>query len=587
MPFGRSHPIFTPLQGLATIASEEYQDLVNCYFRHNPDEDDPQKTEVIKTLGFIQQGTNVTLPGSVRGLGIGSYTPSVGTVGGVYAAWDNTTPDIQIYLLGSGDPTSQGANARFTTNDVEVEFEQANDTLYVSNGIEAVKKQDTAGTWSALASGEPLSGAGTVAKFLSWHKFMLFAARTVNAPGKLNVSDAGTPETFSGNTKTFRHKIVGMKPLGDYLMIYTEKEVHAVTGSVPTQLAFRQLDNAQPCVSHRSIVTVVGAAREYSATGVQSGLIEHWYLGSSYVWATNGSTFRILGKESWENFRRNLSTAQLSLAAATFDEVAGQYLLSVPTGASIKNTVTWAYDPIADKWIERPFHTASCWVHHGYPTPSLYFLDANATGKAYLANSGHLIVSQKTQLNGAITASAATLTVDSTTGFPTNGVIWIENEAISYTGLTATTFKMPIRGYQGTTPAAHGDNTVVYPAHQFRYRTRNLDLGENNLLKKFQILWVNVLPSTTAYSLSVNVSVDQYGFSQAGTIPLNTSGMVWGTDIWGQATWGAPSIILTPTNRIAPSGRGKTIKISLDESSSIQETEITQMELRSRPLKKK
>lgn len=591
MPFGKPRIAYNQLQNLADIASEEYQDLVNCYFRHNPEsEDQSRQNEVIKNLGFAQQGTNTTLPGAVRGLGIGSLTSSVGSVNGVYAAWDNTTPDVQVYLLGAGDPTSQGANARFVTNDTDVEFEQANNNLYVTNGTDVtLLLTASTGVWSnAAAATAPYGPAGTVAKYLAWHNYMMFAARTVNAPNILYVSDAGDPQTFTGPvTKTFRHKIVGMKSLSDYLMVYTEKEIWAVTGSVPSSLAFRQLPQAHPCVSHRSIVTVIGAAREYSATGIQSGLAEHWYLGADYVWATNGSTFRILGKESWEKYRANLSTAQLALAAAIQDDKTGQYWLSVPTGANTKNSVTWAYDPIADKWIERPFFYASCWTKHGSPTPSIYFLDANATGKAYLANSGNAVVSQKTTLNGAHTASVTTITVASTTGFPTNGVIQIENEAISYTGTTATTFKMAVRGYQGTTAASHADTTVVYPAMQFRYRTRNLDLGVINLIKKFQVLWINVLPSTTAYSLSVNVNVDQQGFTLAGNIPLATSGMVWGTSVWGSATWGSPSIILTPTNRVAIAGRGKSIKISLDESSSIQQTEVIQFELKSRPLKKK
>ena len=63
--------------------------------------------------------------------------------------------------------------------------------------------------------------------------------------------------------------------------------------------------------------------------------------------------------------------------------------------------------------------------------------------------------------------------------------------------------------------------------------------------------------------------------------------MTWGTDVWGSTTWGAPEIILTPDNRAPLAGRGKTMKISLDESASIQQTEVVEMELALRPVKKK
>ena len=81
--------------------------------------------------------------------------------------------------------------------------------------------------------------------------------------------------------------------------------------------------------------------------------------------------------------------------------------------------------------------------------------------------------------------------------------------------------------------------------------------------------------------------MDRQGYSVAKHIPLSTSGMVWGTDVWGTGVWGAPEIILTPDNRAPLAGRGKTVKISLDEFASIQQTEVVEMELGLRSVKKK
>lgn len=593
MPFGRSPKLYQPIKNLASVASENYQDLKNCYFRHNPESDNNQETEVIKTKGWAQYGTNSSNPPAKRGLGIGSFTPSVGNYGAVYAAWDRSAGDYtEIWKLSSSsDPVSVGVYAFLPTQDTDVEFEQAFDNQYVTNGIDPVLKQTgSTGAWTQIAAATaPYGPAGTVAKFLSFHNYMMFAARTVNDPKILYVSDAGAPDTFTGPvTKTFRHEIVGLKPLSDYQMVYTKKEVHAISGLVPSQLSFRQLAQGQPCVSHRSIVTVIGGAREYSATGVQSNVAEHWYMGEEYVWATNGSTFRILGKESWEMYRSNLNTSLKRLASAVFDHETGQYLLSVTTGSNTENNVTWAYDPQADKWIEKPFLTASAWAKHGHPSSSIYFTDSRTTGKAYQLNSGQTINTFATQLNGAIDAtSTASKVVDSTTGWPTSGVVMVENEAIFYSGIDATHFGTSsiIRGYQGTTAATHADNSVVTLANEFRYRTRNLYLGNTNMVKKFQVLWGNYLPSTIAYSLSVNIDVDQQGYSLAKNIPLATSGMTWGTDVWGTSTWGSPAVILTPENRAPLSGRGKAIKISLEEKTSIKQTEVTELELRYRPVK--
>lgn len=72
------------------------------------------------------------------------------------------------------------------------------------------------------------------------------------------------------------------------------------------------------------------------------------------------------------------------------------------------------------------------------------------------------ITGDVTKLNGTLTATATTVTVDSTTGFDTPaGRIQIGTELIDYTGTTATTFTGCTRGAQGTDKAAHDDNTIV------------------------------------------------------------------------------------------------------------------------------
>lgn len=45
-----------------------------------------------------------------------------------------------------------------------------------------------------------------------------------------------------------------------------------------------------------------------------------------------------------------------------------------------------------------------------------------------------------TTLNGAVTLPTGTITVASTTGFPSSGRLWVAGQIVSYTGKTATTF---------------------------------------------------------------------------------------------------------------------------------------------------
>jgi hypothetical protein len=71
------------------------------------------------------------------------------------------------------------------------------------------------------------------------------------------------------------------------------------------------------------------------------------------------------------------------------------------------------------------------------------------------------------QLNGSIDNSQATITVDSTTGFPASGTILIDSELITYASKNSTQFLTCVRGVEGTTAASHNDNAKVYDADTF------------------------------------------------------------------------------------------------------------------------
>lgn len=73
--------------------------------------------------------------------------------------------------------------------------------------------------------------------------------------------------------------------------------------------------------------------------------------------------------------------------------------------------------------------------------------------------------SASTTLNGAVSStSATTITVVSTSSFPSYGRIIIDSEQILYTGTTSTTFTGCVRGDGTTTAATHTDTTAVYAA---------------------------------------------------------------------------------------------------------------------------
>ena len=60
-----------------------------------------------------------------------------------------------------------------------------------------------------------------------------------------------------------------------------------------------------------------------------------------------------------------------------------------------------------------------------------------------------------------ITATATTITVDSTSGFAPSGRIIIDSEVIAYTNISSTVFRGGTRGMEETTAATHADDATV------------------------------------------------------------------------------------------------------------------------------
>ena len=111
---------------------------------------------------------------------------------------------------------------------------------------------------------------------------------------------------------------------------------------------------------------------------------------------------------------------------------------------------------------------------HDTGASSSDFVNSTGTFAADGVRGGMIMVNVSkdgiTQINmgaGIVDGSTtADITVDSTSDFASSGTILIENEMIAYTSKTATTFSGISRAQNGTTGAAHADNTFVYEAGQ-------------------------------------------------------------------------------------------------------------------------
>lgn len=129
-----------------------------------------------------------------------------------------------------------------------------------------------------------------------------------------------------------------------------------------------------------------------------------------------------------------------------------------------------------------------------------------------------------TTLTSTINGTVATIPVVSTTGFSTTGALIIENEIITYTGLTATSFTGCTRGVNGSANGAHTSGTYVGGAQT----------AAANIATTLQINTVDMSNGVTLNTTTNEISVAVGGtYNIAFSIQLfNTSNAQDFANIW-------------------------------------------------------
>ena len=126
-----------------------------------------------------------------------------------------------------------------------------------------------------------------------------------------------------------------------------------------------------------------------------------------------------------------------------------------------------------------------------------------------------------TLLNGAITNSATSITVDTTTGFPTSGTLLIGTEEMTYTGKTSTTFTGLTRNTNSAGAATALDDATVKLASF----SENIFSGFTDQLRNTYAA-VAVTSSAPAASGTLTVG-STAGFPDTGTLKVGNEHMTY------------------------------------------------------------
>jgi hypothetical protein len=163
-------------------------------------------------------------------------------------------------------------------------------------------------------------------------------------------------------------------------------------------------------------------------------------------------------------------------------------------------------------------------------------------------------------LNGGITATATSLVLTSAASFPTTGgIIRIDSEDISYTGVSTNTLTGLVRGVNGTTAAIHNTGANVGA-----YTVTITDVGYNPFIGDYLTITggsafggitlsgeyvVTGVPTATTYTITAATFATSQVSATGGTItvayqlPVGTNvatfGTGWGTGGWSRGSWGS------------------------------------------------
>ena len=138
---------------------------------------------------------------------------------------------------------------------------------------------------------------------------------------------------------------------------------------------------------------------------------------------------------------------EVALTSSTFSSARGIQI-------QCQNAVNEAIRFINQREFNYPFNNTTA-TKSLTPGTVRYSLPSSTKTIDYITQEDEITTNN---LNGSLNDSATTITVDSASSFDSTGTIYIENEQITYTGTSSTTFTGCTRGANSTTAASHSDD---------------------------------------------------------------------------------------------------------------------------------
>jgi len=256
---------------------------------------------------------------------------------------------------------------------------------------------------------------------------------------------------------------------------------------VPT--SFNQ--SGEQKLANGSYLVCSKSTRQETLIWSDAALYTMQYVGPPYVWSFNllmdnisiagpNATVVVnniafwMGMDKFFMYNGTVNTLPCSLRRHVFNNINKDQLSQVTCGSNEGFNEVWWHYPSANSVINNRY------VIYNYLENLWYYGTLNRT--AWLDSPLRLypmasLSVQTSYLSAALTSSATSLTLLDGSSYPSSGVVIINSEQISYTGITNDTLTGLTRGYNGTTAASHVHYSTVtyYVPNQIMFHEFGID----------------------------------------------------------------------------------------------------------------
>ena len=232
--------------------------------------------------------------------------------------------------------------------------------------------------------------------------------------------------------------IIDGMAFGDSFFIYKDASIY-IMNYVGTPYIF----------SFKLLSPTIGLLAKGAIAEFESG---HFFMGNSDFYWNNGQTIKpMLSNKMRRTIYDELNGDNYQKCFVAADYIRNEMLACYPAGSStvVNKALIW-------NWVENTFSLRDL--------PDVSHISSGileiTTGSKWSAQA----TLNDASFTSVTPANGGNVTVDTTVAVPvftSTGTLIINDEQIAYTGTTGTTFSGITRGYGGSTPAAHDDDSVV------------------------------------------------------------------------------------------------------------------------------